>query len=52
MRCCVRDIDRLRGRIEVNVGSAIDAHRIFIRPRGPSPASIRYGPLKWRSPPP
>ncbi|UQU67601.1 LuxR family transcriptional regulator [Couchioplanes caeruleus] len=23
------DIDRLRGRIEVNVGSAIDAHRIF-----------------------
>ena len=23
------DIDRLRGRIEVNVGSAVDAHRIF-----------------------
>jgi DNA-binding CsgD family transcriptional regulator len=23
------DVDRLRGRIEVNVGSAIDAHRIF-----------------------
>jgi tetratricopeptide (TPR) repeat protein len=25
------DIDRLRGRIEVNVGSATDAHRIFMR---------------------
>jgi DNA-binding CsgD family transcriptional regulator len=24
------DIDRLRGRIEVNVGSGIDAHRIFV----------------------
>ena len=23
------DIDRLRGRIEVNVGSGVDAHRIF-----------------------
>ena len=28
-RACCADIDRLRGRIEVNVGSAIDAHRIF-----------------------
>jgi hypothetical protein len=25
------DIDRLRGRIEVNVGSASDVHRIFTR---------------------
>src|SRR4029450_4055854 len=24
------DIDRLRGRIEVNVGSGVDAHRIFV----------------------
>lgn len=28
------DIDRLRGRIEVNVGSASDAHRIFTRAAG------------------
>ncbi|GAA3342945.1 LuxR family transcriptional regulator [Amorphoplanes nipponensis] len=28
------DIDRLRGRIEVNVGSALDAHRIFTQAAG------------------
>jgi DNA-binding CsgD family transcriptional regulator len=28
------DIDRLRGRIEVNVGSAVDAHRIFTQAAG------------------
>ena len=28
------DIDRLRGRIEVNIGSAVEAHRIFLQAAG------------------
>lgn len=41
------DIDRLRGRIEFNVGSANDAHRILTRAAEQVAAHDRYVPSRW-----
>ena len=46
------DIARLQGRIEVNLGSATDAHRIFVEAAHASTRSTRPEPWRWRSPRP
>ena len=44
------DIDRLRGRIEVNVGSGVDAHRIFVTAARAVAADDPARASSWRSP--
>ena len=45
------DIARLRGHIEVNLGSAAEAHRIFVEPPRRCTRSTRPGPWTSASPP-